>query len=524
MQDGRGHRAIIHAGFREVGIGVVEGTNGSFGPQVVTQDFGIPAGTVTPFVTGVVYYDFNGNAFYDPGEGIGGVTVTVPGTTWHGVTAASGGYAVPVPSGVGTRTVTFTGPGLSASTTAIFTGSGTNNVKADLVPAYTPPLVSGPAAPVVSAGNQYACTAVPGRRPTTAGSGGKPRQPRTMPMTSPRVTTAVSGYSVLSTVRQEGASSYHLAQPLGRNETITYQATFHAGAAPSLQFQSRLAGAMNTQKAYVQVSTDGGTTWTNVDTQTGTGSSGQNSFALRTVSLAAVANRDFQLRFNFTISGTSFFNSTNNSTGWFIDAISFTDVLDTTGSEILPLNNATTFTFAPAATGQWLISVRPVVSGRPLSFGPPTEVTAVSSSPPSTFAAWAAGFRSLQAGLAAGTLANNPAADQNRDGVANLMAYALNLSPVSPAAPALPQGVAAGASFRLDYPVVTTRTNVTLTPQISTDLRTWFTPGQSGAPAGFTDTVLTTSGSLQTRRASVPAPAATSGVKHYYLRLRAVKN
>ena len=75
MQSPPGHRLNIHSTtFREVGIGVVLGSNGSVGPQLVTQDFGTRAACL-PFVTGVVYRDLNSNGFYDPGEGVGGVTV-----------------------------------------------------------------------------------------------------------------------------------------------------------------------------------------------------------------------------------------------------------------------------------------------------------------------------------------------------------------------------------------------------------------------------------------------------------------
>jgi hypothetical protein len=111
MQSPPGHRNNIHStGFREVGIGVVLGSNGGsggVGPQLVTQDFG-SVGGLLPFVTGVVYRDLNSNGFYDPGEGVGGVTVTVSNSNSYAVTANSGGYSVPVP-GSGSYTVTFSG-------------------------------------------------------------------------------------------------------------------------------------------------------------------------------------------------------------------------------------------------------------------------------------------------------------------------------------------------------------------------------------------------------------------------------
>lgn len=98
MQTPPGHRDnMLTAAFREVGVGVVDGKNGTVGPQIVTQDFGTQFGSPT-FITGVVYYDFNQNGSYDLGEGIGGVTVNTPGSAYYAVTANSGGYALPVTS------------------------------------------------------------------------------------------------------------------------------------------------------------------------------------------------------------------------------------------------------------------------------------------------------------------------------------------------------------------------------------------------------------------------------------------
>lgn len=104
------HRNNIHQPlFREIGVGNVKGQNGVYGPQVVTQDFGTIVGN-GPFITGVAYRDANGNNFYDMGEGLGGVTVTVSGSSSYAVTSQSGGYSVPAP-GNGSFTVSFSAPG-----------------------------------------------------------------------------------------------------------------------------------------------------------------------------------------------------------------------------------------------------------------------------------------------------------------------------------------------------------------------------------------------------------------------------
>jgi uncharacterized protein YkwD len=146
MQSPPGHRQNIHSTtFREVGIGVVLGSNGGsggVGPQLVTQDFGMVGG-LSPFVTGVVYRDLNNNGFYDPGEGVGGVTVTVSNLNSYAVTGTAGGYSVPV-SGNGTYTVTFSGGSVPTNQKSVSVING-ENLKSDYVvtgsatPTPTPP-------------------------------------------------------------------------------------------------------------------------------------------------------------------------------------------------------------------------------------------------------------------------------------------------------------------------------------------------------------------------------------------------
>jgi hypothetical protein len=129
MQNPAGHRLNVHnKSFKEVGIGVVNGNNGSYGPQIVTQDFGNPASNVS-YITGVVYEDFNGNSFYDVGEGRTGVRVDVEGSAFFAVSSESGGYSVPVPQD-GIYAVTFSGAGFAPFfTDAVI--AGRLNVKVD---------------------------------------------------------------------------------------------------------------------------------------------------------------------------------------------------------------------------------------------------------------------------------------------------------------------------------------------------------------------------------------------------------
>lgn len=85
-----GHRLnVLNIAFTEVGIG----NSGAYTPGYMTQDFAAAGSQI--FLVGVVYQDQNGNQFYDPGEGLAGVTVKPAEGKYYAVTSTSGGYAIP---------------------------------------------------------------------------------------------------------------------------------------------------------------------------------------------------------------------------------------------------------------------------------------------------------------------------------------------------------------------------------------------------------------------------------------------
>jgi uncharacterized protein YkwD len=141
---GRGHRMTTTlAFFREIGIGVTAGTDNGQGNTwdslYTVQNFGTQTNS-TPFITGVVYQDTNGNGFYDPGEGIAGVRIDVAGSNFFAISSASGGYSVPVP-GNGSYNVTFSGGG-QPTTQQTVTVANSLNAKADFVAGAVPGLVA----------------------------------------------------------------------------------------------------------------------------------------------------------------------------------------------------------------------------------------------------------------------------------------------------------------------------------------------------------------------------------------------
>lgn len=132
IQDPAGHRdAILSGVFTEVGIAWEAGSHpsSSIGPYVTTQHFGTTFDYESQLL-GVIFDDGDADDFYDIGEGMGGVTITVTDgqVTYTTTSWASGGYQLVVPDGI--YTVIFSGGGLEGQIVSSFTMDG-ENVKID---------------------------------------------------------------------------------------------------------------------------------------------------------------------------------------------------------------------------------------------------------------------------------------------------------------------------------------------------------------------------------------------------------
>ena len=121
MQPGRGHRKAIMSvdgDYTNAGLAAIPDTSPTtnVGPLVVTQNFCQANTSQTDhynvFLVGTVWTDKNSNELYDPDEGLADVTVTPETGVYYAVTAASGGYALPLTAS-GSLTVTFSGTSLT---------------------------------------------------------------------------------------------------------------------------------------------------------------------------------------------------------------------------------------------------------------------------------------------------------------------------------------------------------------------------------------------------------------------------
>ena len=127
-----GHRAnILNDAFREVGIGIETGKLSGYNAVMTTQNFA-KSGSGW-FLTGVAYDDADGNRFYSPGEGRGGVRVELnpaSGQAFQVRTDAGGGYQTK--AAAGDYQVTFSGGGLAVPLTVAL-AMADRNVKLDLI-------------------------------------------------------------------------------------------------------------------------------------------------------------------------------------------------------------------------------------------------------------------------------------------------------------------------------------------------------------------------------------------------------
>jgi hypothetical protein len=372
MQDPPGHRLNIHDQYlKEAGVGVIAGSNGSVGPILVTEDFAAPA-VNKAFITGVAYYDLNGNGFYDVGEGIGGVNVSVSGADFRAVTAASGGYAVPVTRN-GTYTVTFTAPAM-AQQQQIAVISGLKNVKVDLAPVYAPPTVLGPDQSFVGRTNFYqfstvaAATSYRWRAAALAATnlveGAENGLVNVSAVVSP-------GYSVVVTdVKASGTGAFHLAHPQASRQTLTLNRLFRGGAAGRLEFVSRLGWASAGQVAAAEVSVNQGRDWNEVWRQAGNSTRGETQFQQRGLSLSAFSGREFMVRFLYDYAGGSYFNQTDSGVGFYLDNITISGCEELLNPVVSDRLEGPSLGFVPPSIGDFALSVRARIGSRDLDWGP----------------------------------------------------------------------------------------------------------------------------------------------------------
>jgi len=169
-----------------------------------------------------------------------------------------------------------------------------------------------------------------------------------------------TGYTVVAgNVASGGASSFHLAHTQAQDQTLQLTQPLLASASSVLRFASRLGLSSPAQRAIVEVSLDDGGNWVALFEQAGqqtgnTASFGELSFSLKTISLAAFANRTLLLRWRYALaSGSSYYPQSSTGVGWYVDDIQLDGVsaVSSTGTptEILSTSFQASATSGPLA-------------------------------------------------------------------------------------------------------------------------------------------------------------------------------
>ncbi len=410
MQTPPGHRDHIHdKRFVEIGIGVVNGTNQvgtnvMVGPQLVTQDFGTPA-PATTYVTGVAYYDLNGNNFYDVGEGLSGVAVMVDGVDTYAVTSASGGYSIPVPPG-NNYTVRFQAAGVS-ETVASVAVSSTNNVKLDYKPAFVAPsLVSAP--PVTYAGLSNLFILSPFAGATSYRARIFTLQPMPIEGAEGSLTnvalTTFGNYTVISTnVKATGNKSFHLghmtddATGAAYPQYVQLVKPFYVWPGARIDFNSRLGAAFAGSPqsgpgeiARLEISVDEGKTWAAIWSQGGTevpfgADNSEKTFNARSASLSNYVGKLVMVRFNFDVNtSVGWFDLKNDKDkyGWYIDDINIIGAEQGVNSTtITTADGSGDFEFVPSAVGNYAMQFGAIAGTRNFPMGAWFGVTAQTGAP-----------------------------------------------------------------------------------------------------------------------------------------------
>jgi hypothetical protein len=407
LQSPPGHRNNMNdQRFTEVGIGVINGTNqvgnnAAVGPQLVTQDFGTPYPAVT-YITGVAFYDLNGNNFYDLGEGLGGVDVTIDGVASYAVTASSGGYSIPVEPDAN-YTVHFKPAGAAEIVTSVNV-PGTNNVKLDFKPVFNPSTVtSAPANTYAGISNVYSFSSLAGAtgyRARIFNLQTAPFEGAEGPLTNVALTTYGGYAAISSTVKASGSNSFHLRHITDAINTNAYPQylqfvkPFFVEAGAKIDFKSRLgiayAGTAQTgpgETARLEISLDEGNTWTSIWSQAGVtqdhgADNSEKTFNARSVSLTNYVGKLVMLRFNFDVDPeVGWFDEAGDAYGWYVDDVTITATEQGMAPSTASIDASAKIQFIPPAAGRYILQFGAIAGSRNFPMGPWTLVTAQPAPP-----------------------------------------------------------------------------------------------------------------------------------------------
>lgn len=396
IQDPPGHRLAIHnANYNEIGIFVFHGSKKKIedgnpirknvGPQLVTQVFATDRDR-SSFLTGVAYYDLNGNAFYDTGEEIPGLRVATQQGNFYTEGAQSGGYSLPS-EGPGQITVTFSDSNQTKEISGVQVENGINK-KVDLVLPYSGSEITGP-------DNLSTLHEVSLSSSEIFGSDGYDWQMSKVTTglfkqdaesgVVPFETDTSDGFNIItSKIFSQGSRSFHLFHntnpPVDQN--LIWNGGFHLSETSQITFQSRHAVANSTQIAFLEMREFSSNDWQSLWSDEGSGSPGETSFQSVTIPLSEYAGKTVAFRFSYKFQGGTFFHGIGNpdpfGLGWYIDNIQILNsekyILQDSGTSSDPDDS---FEVKPLSVGTYSVVTRPLLGDNSLPWGQELRLDAI---------------------------------------------------------------------------------------------------------------------------------------------------
>lgn len=326
---------------------------------------------------------------------------------------------------------------------------------------------------------------------------------------APRITdnSGVSYALIVNAPVFQGSKSFHLAIPDFDSEPQSF--TIERWILPAngwrLQFRHLLRYFTVECALVAEMSQDDGQSWTEVwrrhgdaASDSGTTATFETAWQAADVALPGGTGSG-AAKFRFRIMPANrLYDGDTVQHGCFVDAITVTGASTLESPAVTTTGSATSFSFTAPAAGTWALQAASrTAAGTWSAWGPPARLQAQA---PGGLAAW----RTTYFGTSSNTGTAADQADADGDGLTNLVEYAMGSIPTDRTSGTLPQAVRVGSSFQIDYPRHPGRTDVALTPLVSADLSAWLATGAPGAPAGFTDSLLS-SGTVDQRRATIPA-------------------
>jgi len=179
--------------------------------------------------------------------------------------------------------------------------------------------------------------------------------------------------------KHTGSKSFHLTiADFDVPEGFELDRTLLVEDMSELHFHHRMQWAASGTKLLVQVSTDGGYSWSTVWTRAGNDGMPDNSWGSATCSLRSLSGQIIRLRFRLEHKSGSVFLGTNANKGFYVDDIQVKNALQLETAEVTQLAaSATGFILNDVTAGATLeygtsyyLQVRPKVGGQWFGFGP----------------------------------------------------------------------------------------------------------------------------------------------------------